>query len=371
MALTTAVKQAISKTASHKSADLTFATSSHGSDLDPETTVLTRRVTMLRRMLVKRPRRRSQAVRILQEYIDADYTGTQVCQVRDGTAQTAPLPGYPGRRKWKPHFRPFGPIGILLVQLHEKAAALTIDLEIISTEATDINVLNCPLQELKPMLHGLATRARTTAAEGTRREVEDLYEIDVKATTSIYTSLEERDANFFRIVQQAAAWSKESIAKTGHIADMKCDLCGAPTHTIQHAIWTCPVLHGPRQEANPMLASLQLEAIPQPVQIGVAPALCIFPCKPYWGNTADNEHQDLSEEHATYLGVTSNIITHKEDGSTINNKLSVAAVENINQLAEEWGDARITPAALAITARKALGHLRKGRFIYDDLVLPK
>ena len=62
MTLTTAIKQAISKTSAHKSADLTFATSSHGADLDPETNVLTRRITMLRRMLVKRPRLKAQAL---------------------------------------------------------------------------------------------------------------------------------------------------------------------------------------------------------------------------------------------------------------------------------------------------------------------
>ena len=83
----------------------------------------------------------------------------------DGTATIAPLPGYPGRHQWKPYFRPFGPIGVLLMQLHENAAALTIELDIISTDATSIIIMNCPLRELKPMLHGLATRARTYAAE--------------------------------------------------------------------------------------------------------------------------------------------------------------------------------------------------------------
>ena len=110
MTLTTAVKQAISKTAVHKAADLTFATSSYGSDLDPETVVLIRRVTMLRRMLVKRPRRIKQTATILQEYIDLEYTGTKIEKVRDNTVEVAPLPGYPGRHKWKPHFRPFAPL---------------------------------------------------------------------------------------------------------------------------------------------------------------------------------------------------------------------------------------------------------------------
>ena len=335
MAFTTAIKQAISKTATHKSADLTFATSSHGCDLDPETTVLTRRVTMLRRMLVKRPRRQTQAIRILQEYIDADFTGTRTDQIMNGTATIASLPGHPGRHQWKPYFRPFGTIGVLLVQLHEKAAALTMDLDIISTDATSINIMNCPLQELKPMLHGLATRARTYAAEGSRREVEDLFEIDAKATTSIYSKLEENEANFLWIVQQGAAWSKESIANTGHTDEMQCDLCGAPKHTIQHVIWTCPVLHRQRQEANPKLASPQLDALPQPVQIGVAPAMCIFPCKPYWGNTKHDEPLDLTAEHGAYVGMTDDIITHRDDGTIKHNEISEAATATISQLAEE------------------------------------
>lgn len=60
MGLATVIKHAVSKTSTHMSADLTFATSSHGSDVDPETVILTRRVTMLRRMLSKRPRLKMQ-----------------------------------------------------------------------------------------------------------------------------------------------------------------------------------------------------------------------------------------------------------------------------------------------------------------------
>ena len=131
--------------------------------------------------------------------------------------------------------------------------------------------MKCPFQELKPMVQGIATRARTVAAEGARRETADLYEIDLLATTAVYKELEENEANSFRIVQQAAAWSKESMSKTGHIASMQCDLCGDPKHTVQHVIWTCPALHQQRVEANAMLATIPLEALPQSIQIGVAP----------------------------------------------------------------------------------------------------
>ena len=210
------------------------------------------------------------------------------------------------------------------------------------------------------MLHGMATRARTNAAEGSRVEVQDLYEIDHKATTAVYAKLEENEANLLRIVQQAAAWSKVAIARTGHIQDIACDLCGAPRHTIQHVIWTCPAHNATRHAANPMLAAMPLEAIPQPVQIGVAPALGIFPCKPFWGNTEADVQHDLPENISVYLGISDTITTKREDGTEKHNKLSAAALDTVNTLAEEWGDARVSPSTLAITARKALGHLRKG-----------
>ena len=68
MVLTTAIKQAISKEAKHKPADLPFITSSRHTDIDPETVTLIRRFTMLRWMLIERPRRMAHVLRILHEY---------------------------------------------------------------------------------------------------------------------------------------------------------------------------------------------------------------------------------------------------------------------------------------------------------------
>lgn len=303
--------------------------------------------------------------------MEADYPGTNVNPINDGTAAVAPLPGNPGRKPWQPLFRPSGPMGILLSQLHEKAAALTSTLEIISQEAVPINILECPLKELKPTMQEMSTRARTNAAEGTRKEVQDLYEIDLKATTAIYSNLKENEANLLRIIQQGAAWSKTDIAKTGHIADTVCDLCGDPNHSIQHVIWTCPAHHNARQGANPMLASIPLEALPQSLRIGIAPAMCIFPCKPYWGNVDNDTQQDLPEDIATLIGITDTITTTRDDGTQKHNKISGDATTAINSLTDEWGDARTNSNVLAITARRALGHMRQGRFDYGAMVMPR
>ena len=213
MVLTTAIKQAISKEAKHTSVDLTFITSSGHTDIDPETVTLIRRVTMLRRMLIKRPRRMAQVLKILHEYKIMDYMGTDVESIHKGMATIAPMPGKPGRHAWKPVFRPFGPVGILLTQLHEKAAGIDEQLWIQQRGYPPIDICGCPLQELRPLVEDIAVRARTAAARDTRVETKGLYEVDKVATCKAYKHLEPREANYLRIAQQCATWSKTSINK--------------------------------------------------------------------------------------------------------------------------------------------------------------
>ena len=98
--------------------------------------------------------------------------------------------------------------------------------------------------------------------------------------------------------------------------------------------------------------------------------MCIFPCKPYWGNTADDIEHDLSSEHAGYIGISKAITTTKQDGTIHIDKITEEAEATIQLLAGIWGDARTMPHILSITARKALAHLRQGRFDYEAMVLP-
>ncbi len=50
------------------------------------------------------------------------------------------------------------------------------------------------------------------------------------------------------------------------------------------------------------------------MKIGIAPALCIFPCLPYWGNSEGNINDDLSCENARHIGISRTITTVKQDG---------------------------------------------------------
>ena len=99
-------------------------------------------------------------------------------------------------------FRPFGPIGIILTQLHEKAVAMDGDLNLHSIGHPHITTMNCPLQELRPLVQGLATRARTAAAESQRKETVGLHVIDQDASCAAHKQLDEAHTNYLRIAQQ-------------------------------------------------------------------------------------------------------------------------------------------------------------------------
>ena len=88
--------------------------------------------------------------------------------------------------------------GILLVYLHEKAAGLDSELRVHQVGYPSIDIGRCPLQEVKPLIQDLVTRARTYAAEGKRVETETLYEIDKEATCFSQKHVEDREANFLR-----------------------------------------------------------------------------------------------------------------------------------------------------------------------------
>ena len=109
-----------------------------------------------------------------------------------------------------------------------------------------------------------------------------------------------------------------------------------------------------------MLATLNLDALPEPVKIGVAPAMCTFPCLPFWGQLAPHDDSVCSREQAIYMGITKAITKISDEGKVHTNIISEAATECNEHLAALWGDPRETPSEHAFTTRRAPGHLRKG-----------
>ena len=138
-----------SKTCVHKDRNITFITSSRADDLDLETVILCNRTLMLRRAIAKEPKLAIIAKEVLNRYIEHDYAGTNVNNIDQNLAEVAPLPGQRYRQAWLPFFPPMGPIGILLCQLHEKAAAISKGFKLHCHGWPTIDLLKCPFKELK------------------------------------------------------------------------------------------------------------------------------------------------------------------------------------------------------------------------------
>ena len=371
LSLTAAIKQAISPSSSQKATDLTFVTSSHGHDLDPETIIFVRRLTLLRRMTAKRPRLLAKVQSIYRDYASNGYTGTDVQAVHQCSTSFAPMLGQAGRQAWKPHYSPFGPIGIILMQLHEKAAAMDSNLCIHMQGEPFIDVLRCPFQELRPLATGLATRARTEASSGKRAVTYTLFEVDAAATQAAYSVLDESRANYRRVAQNAGSWGKDTILKTGYIDNDVCDLCGTNGQNPIHSVWHCPALHAARTAADPDLACISSACLPPTILIGIAPALAMFHEMTFWGEHLDDEVDDNTRK---LLGITDCIeeVSRKNDGTVASNTfiLTERAKNLINRLATQHGDARIDDTRRAFLARQCMAFAKHVDYRAINIIPP-
>ena len=117
--LTTNIKDTLSKHTTHKDTNITYITASKGPDLDldPNTNIFTNRILTLRRNTVKRANIAALALDSIRCYALNAYNGTDVDNVENCFATPAPPPGDNHRQAWSPHYKPFGPIGILAVHV--------------------------------------------------------------------------------------------------------------------------------------------------------------------------------------------------------------------------------------------------------------
>ena len=152
------------------------------------------------------------------------------------------MPGASGRKDWKPYFKPFGPIGILLLQCHEKGTAIDKQFCLHQTRWPHTDLLECPFQDLYPTIARIATQARTLAHTDQRRLTTNLYDIDRVATNSSRKKHPKAELGLLRLVQQGATWDKMHNHKSGNTTTTTCDGCGHINADIVHVIWHCPAL---------------------------------------------------------------------------------------------------------------------------------
>ena len=104
------------------------------------------------------------------------------------------------------------------------------------------DLLNCPLQELKPIVVRTAVDARTIAQMDQRKTAEDLHTIDRIATNASNKKNISSDMGLLRMIQQGAAWDRNIAAKIGNADSNICEYCGSEDGDIAHVIWHCQKL---------------------------------------------------------------------------------------------------------------------------------
>ena len=159
---------------------MTFIVASRdGTDIDPEVEALCRRVLAVRRHWCKFPGRQSCILADLASYAARSYVGTDTSRPRG--LRPAPPPGAPGRKHSAPGFRPFGPIGVLLLALHRAAAVVEVvdDHVLVHMEGyPSLDLFRAPVQLLRPAITALAVRARCRAAADARDSLQGAQDVD-------------------------------------------------------------------------------------------------------------------------------------------------------------------------------------------------
>ena len=147
-----------------------------------------------------------------------------------------------------------------------------------------IDVATAPWQHLAPLVGEMCTKNRTTVANGKREETVDLEEIDKIATRGKTNDLDEADRQILDIVRTGSSWNRVAAYWSGQAEDKQCVLCQAgdegPTH-----FWSCPALEEARRRADSALSEIPPDVLPNPIKVGIAPAMSCCPGGLFWMHT--------------------------------------------------------------------------------------
>ena len=97
--------------------------------------------------------------------------------------------------------------------------------------------IKAPYQQVAGMIATMATRNRTRAAANTRKECEDLHEIDKEATKGNDKKWESDGLTSLSMARTGVAWDRNIAFWAGQCDDQDCKQCGEKEEA-DHA-WTC------------------------------------------------------------------------------------------------------------------------------------
>lgn len=150
------------------STDFVFTVKSHGTDIDPLSEVFVRRVAAIRKAAAISATSAERIRTNYEFYPDRGEPGTDGHGTIDAIA--APLPGRAGRKDYKEHTNPQGPVGLLIQFVDLMGLTIDANMDIKHGDKLVISILEGPVQALKAQARKVAAYIRTTSDASKREE---------------------------------------------------------------------------------------------------------------------------------------------------------------------------------------------------------
>ena len=240
-------------------------------ELDPWVVIFTRRVVMLRRMLVKHPSIADGVRDAISLYNERNFPGTISDHLDDSNITTAPVVGNSLRAPWKKIHHAWGPIGYLLLSASHYGVAITPSLQFRQRYEVAFSIFDVPYQYLKPLVIMAARRARLQQAALKRQYLAIGQELDYQLLYRLVRKQDGENRRRLRWHLSLAGWSNSTLHDAGAIDSGSCQ-CGAAQQTTLHLLRDCPLTEHLWKD-NPLLCFIFEHDAPDMLVMGLPPAL--------------------------------------------------------------------------------------------------
>merc|ERR1711965_458425 len=212
--LRSAIASAIGPASAKRSVDMVFNTTSTAKDLDSKAHCLYLRAANLRRIMAKNVNAQNQVWKILEAYNQYGMEGQEGTPINlerqiklmetqtkykkstiwqsiarnnaTGFGSSSETVGHPSLDEAvssdnvanNPEEKAFGPVGLLIQQLHECGYRLNNQMVASAPGEVDVDIWNMPWQHLKPAILAIAIRKRNAEINATRTFCGSIEEID-------------------------------------------------------------------------------------------------------------------------------------------------------------------------------------------------
>ena len=226
--LESAIAQTLGPRSARRSLALTMEMVSTGGEVDPRAHMLTRKISLLVRILAKYPACKTKAQALLCAYQTQHMQGTSTWDPTT-TQQT--------------YHQHHGPISQILADLHSMHAHITTDFTIQQHNEAPFPILQTPWQNIKPLTTAIAQRARYNQHHTQRNHTQHTPQLDHQALHRALRKQTVDDRAIIRYIGTGAAWTQGHLQTAnpqdnGHL----CRLCGMAEMSIEHGLWHCCVV---------------------------------------------------------------------------------------------------------------------------------